>query len=320
MAQHDGVIDNGPGLAVRTDIQAAIQAILTQNSGTTEPGTMYAGMVWFDTATGKVKMRNAANSAWVDLGTMIGAVGVSNGGTGASTVIGATDALSTKGSNIASAGTTNIASATGRYVNITGTATITALGTATAGVLRILNLNGATLTHNATSLILPGGVNIVSTAGDMAIMVSEGSGNWRCVSYQSVAGVVPIITPWVSYTPTFTGFGTVSGVDCYWRRVGDTLELDIRFVSGTSTATEARMSLPSGLTSVTGPNTHVAGFGVISAASAGMWTIITEPTVTYVTFGRQGAANAGLTKLNGNDCLSSGNLFSARAAVRIAGW
>lgn len=320
MAQHDGVIDNGPGLAVRTDIQAALQALLTQNSGTTEPGTMYAGMAWFDTSTGKVKMRNAANSAWVDLGTMIGAVGVSNGGTGASTVIGATDALSTKGSNIASAGTTNIASATGRYVNITGTATITALGTATAGVLRILNLNGATLTHNATSLILPGGVNIVSTAGDKAIFVSEGSGNWSCVSYQSAAGVVPIITQWAPYTPTFTGFGTVSGVDCYWRRNGDTLELDCRFVCGTSTATQARMSLPSGLTSVTGPSDHIAGYGAINVASTGFWTIIIEQTQTYVTFGRQDGSNGGLTKMNGNTLLSSTNVLSFRAAVRIAGW
>ena len=40
MSQHDGVLDNAPGQAFRLDVQAAIQALLTQNSGTTEPGTM----------------------------------------------------------------------------------------------------------------------------------------------------------------------------------------------------------------------------------------------------------------------------------------
>lgn len=319
MSQHDMVLDDAPGLDFRTDLNAALSALVSQNSGNTEPGTMYAGMVWFDTATGKVKMRNAANSAWVDLGTMIGAVGIANGGTGASTVIGATDALSTKGSNIASAATTNIATATGRYVNITGTATITALGTAAAGVIRVLMLNGATLTHNGTSLILPGGVNIVSTAGDVAIMVSEGSGNWRCVSYQSVAGVVPIITNWTSYTPTFTAFGTVSGVDIQWKRDSDTLKLRGKFTSGISTASEARMSLPSGLTSAS-DSIRVAGLGVINAATADTWTVLCESGVSYVTFGRQSASLAGLTKQNGNNCLSSGNILSFNAEVRIAGW
>src|SRR5688572_28653020 len=55
------------------------------------------------------------------------------GGTGAATAVGGADALSTKGADIASAGTTNIAAATGDYVHITGTTTITALGTAAAG-------------------------------------------------------------------------------------------------------------------------------------------------------------------------------------------
>jgi hypothetical protein len=46
-----------------------------------------------------------------------------------------------------------------------------------------------TLTHNATSLILPNnGSNIVTAAGDCAIAVALGSGNWRVVSYQAASG------------------------------------------------------------------------------------------------------------------------------------
>lgn len=99
-----------------------------------------------------------------------------------------------QGANIASASTTDLSTATGDYVFVTGTTTITALGTATAGVERTVQFTGAlTLTHNATSLILPGGANITTAAGDVAVFKSEGSGNWRCVSYQRAA-IAPSVT------------------------------------------------------------------------------------------------------------------------------
>lgn len=105
-----------------------------------------------------------------------------------------------KGSNIASATTTDIGAATGNYVQVTGTTTITGLGTVQAGTRRIVEFAASlTLTHNATSLILPGGANITTAAGDVAVFVSEGSGNWRCIGYQkasgaSVTGIVQLVT------------------------------------------------------------------------------------------------------------------------------
>ncbi len=85
---------------------------------------------------------------------------------------------------IASAATTDIGAVAGNFVHITGATTITGLGTITAGAQRTVIFDGAlTLTHNATSLILPGAANITTAANDMAIFVSEGSGNWRCISY-----------------------------------------------------------------------------------------------------------------------------------------
>lgn len=115
--------------------------------------------------------------------------------------------LGFKGADIASAGTTNLATATGWYLDITGTTTITAFGTVDAGQMFMLRFTGAlTLTHNATSLILPGGASFTTAAGDVAFMMSLGSGNWRCVMYQQAAAVAPVITP-----PTqqeFTANGT----------------------------------------------------------------------------------------------------------------
>lgn len=94
-----------------------------------------------------------------------------------------------QGANIASATTTDIGAATGNLVHITGTTTITGLGVIQAGTERVLVFDGIlTLTHNAVSLILPTGANITTAAGDVAIMRSEGGGNWRCISYTRASG------------------------------------------------------------------------------------------------------------------------------------
>jgi len=94
-----------------------------------------------------------------------------------------------KGSDIASATTTNIGAATGRWIDVTGTTTITGLGTIAAGIERLVRFTGAlTLTHNATSLILPGSANITTANGDCALFESLGSGNWKCAFYMKQDG------------------------------------------------------------------------------------------------------------------------------------
>lgn len=94
-----------------------------------------------------------------------------------------------KGADIASATTTDIGAATGEFVDVTGTTTITGLGTIAAGIERTVRFTGAlTLTHNATSLILPGAANITTAANDRAVFRSLGSGNWLCIAYQKADG------------------------------------------------------------------------------------------------------------------------------------
>jgi hypothetical protein len=70
MAQHDYVIANASGAAVRADLNSAFSAIVTNNSGATAPSPTYAYQWWADTTTGLLKIRNAANSAWVTVGTL----------------------------------------------------------------------------------------------------------------------------------------------------------------------------------------------------------------------------------------------------------
>lgn len=73
MATHDYVVANGTGAAVRSDLNGALAAIVSNNSDTTEPTTTYAYMWWADTTNGLLKIRNAANSAWVTVGTLASA-------------------------------------------------------------------------------------------------------------------------------------------------------------------------------------------------------------------------------------------------------
>lgn len=114
-----------------------------------------------------------------------------------------------KGSDIASATTTNIcATGTSHQAHVTGTTTITSFGTAAAGCWRIITFDGAlTLTHNATSLIIPGATNITTVAGDVVGVISEGSGNWRVVFLSRVPylGVANTFTAAQSITTATTG-------------------------------------------------------------------------------------------------------------------
>lgn len=104
-----------------------------------------------------------------------------------------------KGSDIASATTTDIGAMTGNYGDVTGTTTITGLGTVQAGTVRFVRFTGAlTLTHSGTALLLPTAANITTAANDTAAFVSLGSGNWKCLWYQRYSGA-PLVS---GYTPT----------------------------------------------------------------------------------------------------------------------
>jgi hypothetical protein len=79
MAQHDYVIANGSGSAVRSDLNNALAAIVSQNSGATEPTDKFAYMWWADTSAGVLKLRNAANNAWISLRELDGTLTIEAG-------------------------------------------------------------------------------------------------------------------------------------------------------------------------------------------------------------------------------------------------
>lgn len=126
---------------------------------------------------------------------------ITAGGTGAATAAAARTALAVPGLAVANAFTASqtwaegaaIASAStlvlgtdGNMFHVTGTIAIGAISGSASPVTLVFD-GALSLTHNSTTLILPGGATIVTAAGDTAVMVSEGSGNWRCISYQRAA-------------------------------------------------------------------------------------------------------------------------------------
>lgn len=147
-------------------------------------------------------------------------------------------ALWEQGSDVASAGTVTLGD--GGYFNITGTTTITDIDFTTdkAGRRAWLKFAGAlTLTHNATTLILPTGANITTAAGDTAEFVSEGSDVVRCVSYQRADGsslsTSSIYTLIQTLTTTSGSTASVTGISSAYRE----LYIEVAGVSFSGTAT-----------------------------------------------------------------------------------
>ena len=147
--------------------------------GPNAPPAPTAGMMWWDddTPSATIWTLKAYDGAdWAELGRLNVTTNVFTPADG-----------NIAWADVASAATTNL-SATSSNVRITGTTTITSFGTADSGLMRNLRFAAAlTLTHNASSLILPGGANITTAAGDTAVAMSLGSGNWLVFNFTRAA-------------------------------------------------------------------------------------------------------------------------------------
>ena len=199
-----------------------------------------------------------------------------------------------KGADIASNTLTDIGAATGNYVTITGTTTITAFGTAQAGTMRWLRFAGAlTLTHNATSLILPDGASITTVAGDVALFISDGSGNWRCGGYSRTT------------TASFASFKNLK-ITTTGTNATVTLTADAVVIENSATVGRTIRNVSVSInTATTGANALDAG--TVAASTWYYIHVIYNPTTNTV---------AGLASLSATSpTLPSGYTMSARAGA-----
>ena len=69
MAQSDYNVPNAAAPTVRAAINTIFGAVASTNSGTTAPATTFPHQLWYDTTANILRMRNAADSAWIDIGS-----------------------------------------------------------------------------------------------------------------------------------------------------------------------------------------------------------------------------------------------------------
>lgn len=62
--------DANTGVTYRAAVNAALQALASLSSGNTSPTTTYAHQLWADTGNDLLKIRNAANGAWITIGRL----------------------------------------------------------------------------------------------------------------------------------------------------------------------------------------------------------------------------------------------------------
>lgn len=184
----------------------------------------------------------------------------------------------------------------------------------------------ATLTtgcYTVTAAQRNGGVNTIAipvilgaTSNGISISGASGTGDTYIdnvrVEQNTLSSNVGIIGPQTAYTPTFTGYGTVSTSNITYQQIGTNVIFSGTFASGTATATEGRISFPNSWTTPsTIPTLSVAGHWSpsVSQASHG-GNVLIEPSVGYMTFSDRGTYGStgvnGLGKANGDATVSAG--------------
>lgn len=127
------------------------------------------------------------------------------------------------------------------------------------------------------------------------------------------------VTDWVSYTPTFTGLGTVSALTAKWRRVGDSMQVAFTVTSGTNTSSAASITIPSGFTidsNKIGSNTEVGKLSAEKTPFSGGFIFSSGNTgLVYFT-----SDSANMTLGAAGTTWANTTVFGGMFTVPILGW
>jgi hypothetical protein len=132
--------------------------------------------------------------------------------------------------------------------------------------------------------------------------------------------VGPAIQMEQTYTPTFTGFGTVTNINFTYARRGNKLIGFGRFTCGTPTAVEQRISLPPNLLTDSKLilTLQVCGILITNQNAANTLYTLMEPGVNYITVAAQNSGSNAFTKIVGG--FGNGYLVSVTFEVPIDQW
>jgi hypothetical protein len=180
MSQSDFQIDNVSRSLFRTENNQALQALASLSSGATEPATPYAYMWWADTSANILKMRNAANTAWINKGSLSatdsGYIPAAGGTFTGDVTMTAAAIIEAEGAAVAAAaGAIDIWATDGNTRHITGnTGPITSFGTAPqAGMWMKLIFDGTPILTNSANLNLNSTADVTIEAGDVAFVYAD---------------------------------------------------------------------------------------------------------------------------------------------------
>lgn len=151
---------------------------------------------------------------------------------------------------------------------------------------------------------------------------SDGQFLFLASGVPSWTSTIPGTSAWISYTPTFTNFGTVTGIEFQYRLDGPDILIRGKFTQGTPASAEARIGLPGGFTSQTNgssgiPSIQICGDVVFNGNIAASWYALIEPNVSYLTWSSQSATSNGLGKLNASASGFSSGQIIALGNVRV---
>jgi hypothetical protein len=102
----------------------------------------------------------------------------------------------------------------GNYFDVTGATGITSIDTKGIGTWIRLHFDAIlTITHNATTLVLPTGADVTTAAGDEAEFIEYAAGNWRCVSYTRADGTALSASSLGDHLTDLNALAAVSAAD-----------------------------------------------------------------------------------------------------------
>ena len=233
MAQHDYNIANQSGADFRADLNNALLAIATVNSGSTEPSTTFAHQLWVDTSSSVLKIRNAADNAWVTTGISITA---SNTFTGNLTGDVTGNLTGNVTGNVIGDLTGNADSAdtlsTARTISLSGdvVGSVSFDGSANVDIDTVVQINSITLGTDTT------GDYVESMSGGTGVTVTGGTGEGSTPSVaigQAVATSDNVTFNIITATEEF--IGDIDGAVRFTAKTDEALSKgDVVYVSGVS--------------------------------------------------------------------------------------
>lgn len=274
-------------------------------------------------------------SSSAQLASTKGGTGVNNAGT------------LTYGSNnitITTSGATTITSPTsGTLATLAGTEDLSNKSFTNATVIKAANelrFNNAADTfytailagNNAANRTIKLPITAPAIGNALVSTDTNGTLDWASPSSAAAttttAGSITREGVWTAYTPTITGFGTVTNLTVFWKILGDSLMIRGFATTGTPTAALASITFPGGFTmdtakvraNASGASGFMVGHHGIQAAADTSGYMVTATTTSSTVVYWAGAINGvnSLTAQNGNALYGVSKDFSFQFEIPLA--